>query len=479
MAESAQARGRPGGRGGATRLDAFVDAAFAFAVTLLVISVDAIPDSTAALVQALKSIPAFAACFAMIAMFWASHARWSRRHNRDGVADVVLSLALVFTVLVYVYPLRLQFGVFFAWASGGWLPYPMAFDGAADISFMFLVYGLAFASMSLCMAALYGHSWRNRERLGLDAGARAEVVGELAIFGWFTVVATASVLAALATPADDTSLRVGLPGMLYALLGLTGPVNALAVRRATAAATARLSVPARGVLVTGTDTGVGKSLVSVALLHALRARGLRAVGMKPVAAGCEPTADGPRNEDALALQEASTPRPPYADVNPWALPEPTAPQLAARLAGTTVELAPVLAAHARLAATADCVVVEGAGGWLSPLGDDIEHADLARALRVPVLLVVGLRLGCLSHARLSAQAIEADGCRLVGWIGSAVDPRFDRRDDYLALLRAALPAPCLGVLPHAPGADPASLAMHLAAAAAAVVQAHTPGATAG
>ncbi|TKS52903.1 dethiobiotin synthase [Luteimonas yindakuii] len=469
MAESAQAAGRPGERGGATRLEAFVDAAFAFAVTLLVISVDAIPDSTAALVAALKSIPAFAACFAMIAMFWASHARWSRRHNRDGVADVVLSLTLVFTVLVYVYPLRLQFGVFFAWASGGWLPYPMAFDGTADVSFMFLVYGLAFASMSLCMAALYGQTWRNRGRLGLDAATRAEVVGELAIFGWFTAVATASVVAALTTPADDTSLRVGLPGMLYALLGLTGPVNLLAVRRAGAAAAVRRApVAAAGVLVTGTDTGVGKSLCSVALLHALRAQGLRAVGMKPVAAGCEPTADGLRNEDAVALLQASAPRPSYADVNPWALPEPTAPQLAARAAGVRVELAPVLAAHARLAANADVVVVEGAGGWLSPLGDGIEHADLARALQLPVLLVVGLRLGCLSHARLSVQSIEADGCRLIGWVGSAVDPAFERRDDYLDLLRAALPAPCLGVLPHAPAADPALLASNLAPAASAI-----------
>ncbi|WP_129135022.1 dethiobiotin synthase [Luteimonas sp. YGD11-2] len=223
-----------------------------------------------------------------------------------------------------------------------------------------------------------------------------------------------------------------------------------------------------GVLVTGTDTGVGKSLCSVALLHALRARGLRAVGMKPVAAGCEPTGDGLRNEDALALQEASTSRPRYADVNPWALPEPTAPQLAARAAGVRVELAPVLAAHARLAAGADIVVVEGAGGWLSPLGDGIEHADLARALQLPVLLVVGLRLGCLNHARLSARTVIADGCRLLGWVGSAVDPRFEHRDGYLDLLRAALPAPCLGVLPYAPDAGPASQGVHLAAAAAAI-----------
>src|SRR5690606_31412778 len=134
---------------------------------------------------------------------------------------------------------------------------------------------------------------------------------------------------------------------------------------------------ARGVLVTGTDTGVGKSVASVALLHALRARGLRAVGMKPVAAGCDATPVGLRNEDAVALQAASDPRPAYADVNPFALPAPTAPTLAARAVGTVVDPGRVRDAFARLADAADVVVVEGAGGWLSPLGEDLEHADLA------------------------------------------------------------------------------------------------------
>ncbi|MBJ6982267.1 dethiobiotin synthase [Luteimonas sp. MC1572] len=226
---------------------------------------------------------------------------------------------------------------------------------------------------------------------------------------------------------------------------------------------------ARRVLVTGTDTGVGKSVASVALMHALRARGLRVRGMKPVAAGCDATPHGLRNEDALVLQAASDPPAAYADVNPWALPEPTAPQLAARAAGVGVALPPIVAAYARLAAEADVVVVEGAGGWLSPLADGIEHADLARALQLPVLLVVGLRLGCLSHARLSARTIIGDGCRLLGWVGCAVDPGFARGDDYLDLLRDALPVPCLGVVPHAGAVpDPGVLAGSLHAAAAAV-----------
>ncbi len=193
--------------------------------------------------------------------------------------------------------------------------------------------------------------------------------------------------------------------------------------------------------------------------------------MKPVAAGCDATPEGWRNEDALALQAASDPVPAYDDVNPWALPEPTAPQLAARTAGVDVALAPILAAHARLASSADVVVVEGAGGWLSPLADGIEHADLAHALELPVVLVVGLRLGCLSHARLSARAIQGDGCRLVGWISSAVDPGFGRGQDYLALLRDALPVPCLGVVPWAPApAAPAALASTLASAASAIAE---------
>jgi dethiobiotin synthetase len=208
------------------------------------------------------------------------------------------------------------------------------------------------------------------------------------------------------------------------------------------------------VFVTGTDTGVGKTYASAALLHALRRGGARAVGMKPVASGCEMTADGLRNEDALALQAASDPRPDYALVNPFALPEPTAPQLAAALAGVQVELAPMLAAFGELHLLADQVLVEGVGGWLAPMADDLEQADLVRALDLPVVLVVSLKLGCLNHARLSARAIAADGCRLVGWIGSDAEPGPPLSADYVALVARALPVPCLGRLPHAPGALP-------------------------
>ena len=205
--------------------------------------------------------------------------------------------------------------------------------------------------------------------------------------------------------------------------------------------------------VTGTDTGIGKTLASCALLQAFRARGLRAVGMKPVASGCVETVAGWRNEDADALLAASDPAPAYADVNPYALPQPLAPEIAAREAGVDVALEPIRTAFDRLRAQADAVVVEGVGGWAAPLAGNFDQADLARALRLPVVLVVGLRLGCLSHARLAARAITADGCELAGWIANDIDLGMARRDENFELLKARIPAPCWGRLPHAPEAD--------------------------
>lgn len=205
--------------------------------------------------------------------------------------------------------------------------------------------------------------------------------------------------------------------------------------------------------VTGTDTGIGKTLVSCALLHAFRAHGLRAVGMKPVASGCERTADGWRNEDALALLAASEPAPAYADVNPYALPLPLAPEIAAREAGVQIDLDVIGAAFARLREPADAVVVEGVGGWAAPLSGRMDQADLVRALRLPVVMVVGMRLGCQNHARLTARAIAADGCELAGWIANDIDLGMERRDENFELLKARIPAPCWGRLPHAPRMD--------------------------
>lgn len=225
--------------------------------------------------------------------------------------------------------------------------------------------------------------------------------------------------------------------------------------------TAAPAVFPRGVFVTGTDTGIGKSVASASLLHALRARGLRAVGMKPVASGCERTPEGWRNEDALLLQAASAPRPHYDDVNPYALPQPLAPELAAAQAGVEIALATILAAHARLAAQSDTVVVEGVGGWAAPISATLDQIDLVRALALPVVLVVGLRLGAINHARLSARAIQADGARLVGWIANDIDPHMARADDNFEILRRRLPVPCWGRLPYLASPDPQALAGRL------------------
>ncbi len=227
-----------------------------------------------------------------------------------------------------------------------------------------------------------------------------------------------------------------------------------------------------GVFITGTDTGVGKTLVSATLLAALNATGCRAVGMKPVASGCSETADGLRNDDAERLIAHSASSPDYRLVNSYALATPIAPHLAAADAGTQIRLDPIVAAFATLSTNSDCVVVEGVGGWAVPLSPTLMQADLVRALQLPVVLVVGLRLGCINHALLSARAIQNDGCALLGWIGNGIDPAMARVDDNIATLRTRLPVPCLGVVPasaHEP--DPCALIAYLSEAVSVIASA--------
>lgn len=183
----------------------------------------------------------------------------------------------------------------------------------------------------------------------------------------------------------------------------------------------------RAVFIAGTDTGIGKTHVACALLHALRAAGDRACGMKPVASGCMETPAGLRNEDALALQAASSDAPAYALINPVALRDPLSPHLAAAHDGVTIALPPLRAAFEALSASHRRVVVEGVGGWLVPLAPGLFASDIAVQWKLPVLLVVGLRLGCLNHALLSARAIAADGCQLLGWIGNRSTRTCSRR----------------------------------------------------
>lgn len=217
----------------------------------------------------------------------------------------------------------------------------------------------------------------------------------------------------------------------------------------------------RSFFVTGTDTGVGKTFVCAALLHALARRHARVVGMKPVAAGLVQVDGQWLSEDVLALRAASTVAVlPELD-NPVALPEPMSPHLAARRAGRQVRVAELQAAHDALACQADVVVVEGAGGWRVPISETETLADLARALRAPVVLVVGLRLGCLNHAMLSAEAIRADGLILAGWVANRIDPQMGAADDNLAYLRQHLGAPLLGDLPWSPQPDPQAVALQL------------------
>ena len=216
---------------------------------------------------------------------------------------------------------------------------------------------------------------------------------------------------------------------------------------------------ARGLFVTGTDTGVGKTVASVALLRGLARSGWRAVGMKPVAAGR--SAAGMPNEDVVALAAAGNVDAPLADRNPHALAEPVAPHLGAAREGTVLDLDVIAAAYARLGALADVVVVEGAGGALVPLDERHDMLNVARRLRLPVMLVVGVRLGCLNQARMSALAIRGRGLVFAGWVASRVDPGMALADENVAWLARELPAPKVADLRSdpAPPLDRAALRM--------------------
>lgn len=231
------------------------------------------------------------------------------------------------------------------------------------------------------------------------------------------------------------------------------------------------TTPRFGCFVTGTDTGVGKTLCSAAILHALKHAGARAAGMKPVAAGAVWRDGGWRNEDTDLLMAEAGVALPQALVTPLLLREPAAPHIAAALEDVTIDPTLLLDRYAALAERVDAVVVEGVGGFRVPLVDGFDMADFAQRLGLPVVMVVGLRLGCLSHALLTAEAIEARGLALAGWIGNTIDPAMPHLADNIATLRRGLPAPLLGVVPHLP-ASGASMA---AAAAEALDCARLPG----
>ncbi|HEX4677215.1 MAG TPA: dethiobiotin synthase [Steroidobacteraceae bacterium] len=217
-----------------------------------------------------------------------------------------------------------------------------------------------------------------------------------------------------------------------------------------------------GIFITGTDTGVGKTVVAAALVRALVAQGHRVAVMKPVASGSHRTPQGLRNEDALALMAASNVAAPYSQVNPYCFEPAISPHIAAEEACIAVDAAHIRANFDTLAASADAIVVEGAGGWLAPLGPRISIKDLAATLDLPVLLVVGVRLGCINHALLTKLAIESHGAQFAGWIANTIDPGMPRQKENLETLANQLGAAPLAVVP-ALAAAAAPLALHEAA----------------
>ena len=218
----------------------------------------------------------------------------------------------------------------------------------------------------------------------------------------------------------------------------------------------------RGYFITGTDTGVGKTLVACALLHALARAGRRAVGMKPVAAGAARNAAGLLiNDDVAQLVAAANVAGEWRLINPYCFEAAIAPHIAAEQSGVTIDLRHIEQAYARLAAAADTVIVEGAGGFCVPLNRAEDTADLAVCLGLPIILVVGVRLGCLNHALLTAQTIRARGLKLAGWIANHIDAAMPAAAENVAALVARIDAPLLAEIAYAAGPDPRQIAGEL------------------
>ena len=214
----------------------------------------------------------------------------------------------------------------------------------------------------------------------------------------------------------------------------------------------------KGYFITGTDTGVGKTLIGCALLHRFAAAGKTVIGMKPVACGAARGAAGLINDDVAALRAASNVDAPLALVNPYCFGPPIAPHLAAEQAGVAIELQLILDSYRDLSATADIVIVEGVGGFRVPLNRGEDTADLALRLGLPVILVVGIRLGCLNHALLTAHAIRAHGLTLAGWIANRIDPAMAAAGRNVAALAERLPAPLLGDVEFSANPQPQRIA---------------------
>lgn len=216
-----------------------------------------------------------------------------------------------------------------------------------------------------------------------------------------------------------------------------------------------------GYFVTGTDTGVGKTVVTLALMQLLQQQGRTVAAMKPVAAGCELTPAGLRNTDALLLQRQASVALDYALVNPYAFAPAIAPHTAAEQAGVTIETDKIYSNYNKIEMTVDCVLVEGAGGWQVPLNEQETLADLARLLGLDVIMVVAMRLGCLNHALLTAASITAAGCTLAGWVANLMPPLSGNAEENIITLKSRISAPLLGVLPEFQGVNARAMAENL------------------
>lgn len=215
-----------------TRIEAFVDAAFAFAVTLLVISFNALPDSVGALIEALKGVPAFAASFSLLAMLWWQHADWSRRYGLDDGRSVLLSLLLVFLVLVYVFPLRIIFTAFFGWVTNGWLPLGVTIRGARDLQLLFLSYAIAWTTLGFVVVALYRHAWRQRDVLRLDHAERVDLRGQIAAQWMLPATGVLAMLFIAGCALFGVPGLSPFSGFAYSMMAFTGVAVGRARRRA-------------------------------------------------------------------------------------------------------------------------------------------------------------------------------------------------------------------------------------------------------
>lgn len=210
---------------------------------------------------------------------------------------------------------------------------------------------------------------------------------------------------------------------------------------------------AQGYFVTGTDTGIGKTWTTVALMQYFKNQGKSVIGMKPIASGCDELEGQLRNEDALLLQEHASVVLPYQEINPYAFALPVSPHIAAEQAGVEINITNIVEKYQELEKSADVVLVEGVGGWLVPINAQQDVADLAQALDLPVIIVVGMRLGCINQAKLTFAAIEQKGVLCKGWIASCVEQDMLMLKENIQTLCAATAIPLLAVLPNAAGLD--------------------------